>query len=97
VKQEDIVIGKVYEVLVSGRPVAFRVDRSFEKSRYTFSRNVGSDGKCKVFLYFEGVNLRTGRTISLRATRLRRLHPRHHHPDDVIASEASLRRAQGVL
>ena len=92
-KQNEITVGKVYEVLVSGQRVAFEVRRRFEKSVYTFKRTPGG-GEYKTFVFFEGVNLATGRVLTMKASRLRRLHPAHNATPDVVASEESLA-AQG--
>jgi hypothetical protein len=69
-KQSDVVLGKVYEVLVSGRPVALRVNRRHQESKYRYSSSGPGDWMSVVYFYAK--NLRTGREIKLRASRLRR-------------------------
>ena len=93
-RQKDIVVGKVYEARVSGRLVPLLVLRGFEKSAIRYGRIQST--RYVYELRFECQNLDTDRVITLRASRLRRLHPQHNLAQEVSASEASLLRAQGV-
>jgi len=69
-KLAQVIVGRVYEVRVSGALTLLRVDRRFEQSKYCYSRS--GPGTYKAVIMFSCTNLRTGRTIALRASRLRR-------------------------